>query len=333
MPRKSRIDAAGALHHVIARGIERRVIFRDDYDRDLFLDRLGVILDQTKTHCYAFALIPNHFHLLLRTGLAPLAQVMRRLLTAYAIRHNRRHKRSGHLFQNRYKSILCQEESYFLELVRYIHLNPLRAGIVAMTEGLEEFRYCDHGPILGRHANSWQDVDGVLRLFAGETSLARTAYLRFVEEGATAGRRDDLVGGGLIRSSGGWTNVLAMRRDNLFRKSDERILGDGDFVDRVLSEAQERMERRYHLKAMGFDMESVADHVCRLLTIDREELFTPGKEPAKVVARSLFCYFAVNELGTSQSELSYHLDLSAAAVSMAVKRGQKLVKERGYRFP
>lgn len=173
----------------------------------------------------------------------------------------------------------------------------------------------------------------MLRLFADETSLARTAYLRFVKEGATAGRRDDLVGGGLIRSSGGWTNVLAMRRENLFRKSDERILGDGDFVDRVLSEAEERMERRYHLKAMGFDIESVADHVCRLLAIDREELFTPGKEPAKVVARSLFCYFAVSELGMNQSELSRHLGLSTAAVSMAVKRGQKLVEERGYSFP
>ncbi len=111
------------------------------------------------------------------------------------------------------------------------------------------------------------------------------------------------------------------------------ICGDGDFVDRVLSEAQERMERRYHLKTMGFGIESVADHVCRLLAIDRSEIFTPGKEPAKVMARSLFCYFAVSELGTSQSELSHHLCLSAASVSMAVKRGRKLSLERGYSFP
>lgn len=120
-----------------------------------------------------------------------------------------------------------REESYFTELVRYIHLNPLRAGIVATTEDLEErFRFCGHGPILGRCANSWQDVHGVLGLFADETSLARTAYLRFVKEGATAGRRDDLVGGGLIRSSGGWTNVLTCAVRIFFRKSNERILGD-----------------------------------------------------------------------------------------------------------
>ena len=118
MPRKSRIDAAGALHHIIARGIDRCEIFRDNTDRNNFLDRLGEIASETTTSCYAWALIPNHFHLLLRTGSVPIASVMRRLLTGYAVSHNRRHRRSGHLFQNRYKSILCQEDAYLLELVR-----------------------------------------------------------------------------------------------------------------------------------------------------------------------------------------------------------------------
>ena len=127
MPRTARIDAPGALHHIIARGIGRRRIFDDDADRDGFLERLGSVLIESGAICYAWALIPNHFHLLLRTGQAPVSSVMRRLLTGYAMGYNRRHRRVGHLFQNRYKSILCQEEPYFLELVRYIHLNPLRA--------------------------------------------------------------------------------------------------------------------------------------------------------------------------------------------------------------
>jgi len=130
MARKSRIDAPGALHHIIARGIERSKIFRDDTDRNNFLDRLSGILKESSTLCFAWSLIPNHFHLLLRTGDVPIATVMRRLLTGYAVFHNRRHSRSGHLFQNRYKSILCQENTYLLDLVRYIHLNPIRAGIV-----------------------------------------------------------------------------------------------------------------------------------------------------------------------------------------------------------
>ena len=126
MPRKSRIDAAGALHHIICRGIEQTDIFVDDFDRDNFVERLGKILSETNTPCFAWALLPNHFHLLLRTGEVPLSTIMRRLLTGYAVSFNRRHRRHGHLFQNRYKSILCQDDPYLLELVRYIHLNPLR---------------------------------------------------------------------------------------------------------------------------------------------------------------------------------------------------------------
>ena len=126
MPRKSRIDAPGALHHIIARGIDRRQIFENDADRDHFLSRLGDILTETKTVCYAWALIPNHFHLLLRTSNVSISTTMRRLLTGYANWYNRRHRRYGHLFQNRYKSILCQEDVYLLELVRYIHLHPVK---------------------------------------------------------------------------------------------------------------------------------------------------------------------------------------------------------------
>ena len=106
MPRQARIDAAGALHHIIVCGIESRKIFRDDADRDAFVKRLGQVVIETQTDCFGWALIPNHVHLLLRTGLTPITTVMRRLLTGYAVQFNRRHRRHGHLFRNRYKSIL-----------------------------------------------------------------------------------------------------------------------------------------------------------------------------------------------------------------------------------
>ncbi|MCX5895670.1 MAG: transposase, partial [Proteobacteria bacterium] len=125
MPRQARIDAPGALHHIIIRGIERRAIFQDDQDRDAFLERLGRILIETATPCFAWCLMPNHVHLLLRTGLVPTASIMRRLLTGYAQHFNRRYGRYGHLFQNRYKSVLCEEDPYLLTLVQYIHLNPV----------------------------------------------------------------------------------------------------------------------------------------------------------------------------------------------------------------
>jgi REP element-mobilizing transposase RayT len=119
MPRAARLDAPGVLDHIIIRGIERRKIFRDAKDRENLLERLGSLLSETNTACYAWALVPNHAHFLLRTGEVAVATVMRRLHTGYVVSFNRRHRRHGHLLQNRYKSIICQEEPYFKELVRY----------------------------------------------------------------------------------------------------------------------------------------------------------------------------------------------------------------------
>jgi putative transposase len=252
MPRKARIDATGALHHVIARGIERGVIFRDNIDRDRFIERLSGILIETATQCYAWALIPNHFHLLLKTGRMPIKQVMQKLLTGYAVSHNRRHMRSGHLFQNRYKSILCQEEPYLLELVRYIHLNPIRAGIITDINELDRFPFCGHSPLVGKLQNNWQNTQEVLRLFSIDPETARTEYCNFVARGLSMGHRNDLIGGGLIRSSGGWERVIAGRRDKQFQKSDERILGDDQFVSQALIEAK---EQQLSLKTGGIDIE------------------------------------------------------------------------------
>ena len=112
MPRQARLDAPGVLHHIMIRGIERRKIFISDRDRKDFLERLARLLAETETDCYAWAFLPNHAHFLFRTGLTPLATVMRRLLTGYAVSFNSRHKRYGQLFQNRYKSIVCQEDAY-----------------------------------------------------------------------------------------------------------------------------------------------------------------------------------------------------------------------------
>ncbi|MBN2034489.1 MAG: transposase [Deltaproteobacteria bacterium] len=131
MPRKARIEASGALHHVIIRGIERRKIFRSDFDRDNFLKRLSALIPETKTDCFAWVLMSNHVHLLLRTGCVPIALLMNRLLSGYAGWFNKKYRRHGQLFQNRYKSILCQEDIYLKELVCYIHSNSLRAGLVA----------------------------------------------------------------------------------------------------------------------------------------------------------------------------------------------------------
>ncbi len=273
MPRKARIDAPGALHHIIVRGIERRKIFEDDTDRNNFLDRLGKVLSETGTKCFAWALIPNHFHLFLRTGACPLATVMRRLLTGHAMNFNRRHRRSGQLFQNRYKSILCQEDTYLLELVRYIHLNPIRAGLVSDIKTLDKHPFCGHAVVMGKKKNDWQDDAYVLKLFSDKKSTARRRYKIFVQKGIQEGKRPELTGGGLIRSSGGWSVITSLRRANIHFKSDERVLGDSDFVARVLRAADESLERKYDLKSKGYDIDKLSNRVAEIFFIDPAEIF------------------------------------------------------------
>jgi REP element-mobilizing transposase RayT len=332
MARKSRIDAPGALHHITARGIERRNIFRGDADRNHFIERLGAILTETRTRCLAWALVNNHFHLLLKTGDAPLPTVMRRLMTGYAVSFNLRYRRHGHLFQNRYKSILCQEEAYLTELVRYIHLNPVRARIVADVDALDRYPYTGHSVLMGFMKREWQDTRRVLSRYGETTEAARWNYRQFVQEGVALGRRSDLVGGGLLRSAGGWDAVKAMRKAGVFEKSDERILGDGSFVEEVLAAAEEQLEQKTRLRVQGVDLDKVAAWVSELMDLEPEQIGRPGKERRRVNARSLYCYWAVRELGISQSALSRKLGLSVTGVGQSVKRGEKLVRERNYRL-
>jgi putative transposase len=332
MPRKARIDTPGALHHIIVRGIERRKIFYDDNDRDNFLDRLGIILTDTKTSCFAWALIPNHLHLLLRTGVAPIATVMRRLLTGYAVSFNRRHRRHGQLFQNRYKSILCQEDPYLLELVRYIHLNPLRAGLVSDLKKLDKFPYCGHSVLMGKRKNDWQDPEYILKLFNSRYSVARRRYRDYVKKGIAEGQRPDLVGGGLIRSAGGWSVVKALQKSAARMKGDERILGDGDFVETVLKEARESLERKYTLGAQGYNFDWLVKHVAKLLNSEPKDVLAQGKYKQCVKARGLLCYWGTRELGMTTVELAKKLNLAQPTISQSVMRGRKIAEDEGLKL-
>jgi len=330
MPRRSRIDAPGALHHIMARGIDRQDIFTDQKDYFAFIKRLGNLLIETKTSCYAWALIPNHFHLLLRTGNVPVSHLMKRLLTGYAVVFNRRHNRSGHLFQNRYKSILCQEDSYMLELVRYIHLNPLRAKLIDDYKTLAGYPYCGHGAIMGRRIVEWQDMEYVLGLFGKKEGGARSEYSRFVRKGIEQGRRHDLTGGGLLRSHGGWTGVKILRETGEYQKSDERILGDGGFVKEVLANAEEKLIKKCQMKAEGYDLKKLTKRVSEITGISTKKIFDSQRDKKRTEARSILCYWAKEELGMSQRELALLLNLTPPAISYAVKRGRVTVEKNLY---
>ena len=333
MPRQARIDAPGALQHVLVRGIERQRIFQDDADRETFLLRLRQVLLKSGAGCYAWALMPNHVHLLLKTGLLPIAMTMQRLLTGYAVDFNRRHRRHGHLFQNRYKSILCQEEPYLLELVRYIHLNPLRGTLVQDLEELDSYPYAGHSVLMGKRSHPWQETNAVLARFARGTGAARRAYRDFVEAGIVLGRRPELVGGGLIRSLGGWAEaVKVLRKGGVRIKSDERILGDSEFVLTALENSKERLAPDERVRRQGYDIQRVARRAAAVFGLSEDDIFTVSKQPRLVAARSLFCYWAVRELEESATAIARRLRLSQPAVSAAVRRGAEIAEAEKVRL-
>jgi REP element-mobilizing transposase RayT len=240
------------LHHIMIRGIEHRKIFLNTTDYEDLLDRLSKLLPETQTVCYAWSLMPNHAHFLFCTGKRPIATLMRRLLTGYAVSFNRRHRRDGRLFQNRYKSIICQEDAY-------------------------------------------------------------------------------LTGGGLIRSLGGWSEVKKHRgKTSEHTMSDERILGDGLFVDSVITQADEAFDHRYELKRGGYDLERIAERVGEILDIKKEDVLSKGSQKTKVKARSMLCYWAVRETGMSIRSLAKRLGMSAPGVGYAVERGAAIIRENQY---
>jgi len=327
MPRKARIDAPGALHHIIIRGIEKKAIFLDDHDKDKFVERLRKILLDTSTPCFAWALMPNHAHLLLRTGFMPLATVMRRLLTGYAQQFNRRHNRHGPLFQNRYKSILCEENPYLLELVRYIHLNPLRAGIVKNLNDLKNHRYNGHGILMGNLSYDWQDKNYVLKLFGKKIGAARKSYLSFMADGISQGRRPELVGGGLIRSVGGWATLKADLLKGLRIKGDERILGSSDFVIEALKEADEEFEQITSLKRRGVNLDGLIVKVAEYYKINEAELKKGSRKRQIVKARTVLCCLAIRKLKESCLSVSQKLNISPSAVSKSISRGEAILAQ------
>lgn len=251
----------------------------------------------------------NHVHLLLRPRQTCLAPFMRRLLTGYAIYFNLRHKRSGHLFQNRYKSIVCDEDTYLLELVRYIHLNPLRAGLVTDLTALDDCPWSGHAVIMGQGVLPGQSVDDLLRLFARREGEGRRRYRQFVADGVEQGKRDDLTSSG------------KRRLENPDDPYDDRILGGGDFVE----DLRGRRGLAAELPSRLGIAELIAK-VCDRFTVDSALLREKSRAVGVAEVRGLVSYLATRYLGHSGAAVGRQLGLSRSGVSMAVRRGELLIK-------
>ena len=216
------------------------------------------------------------------------------------------------------------------ELVRYIHLNPLRAGLVADMKALDNHPWCGHSVLMNKTQQAWQNVDYVYGLFSEKKRLARTGYRTYVETGILDAKRPDLTGGGLLRSSGGWTGLKGLRKTGIRVKGDERILGDSGFVENVLKSAEEEFEEKYDLKARGYDFYRVKERVAEVLEMEIEQVMAFGKSPQTVRARSLLCFWAHRRLGMTTIQIGRRLNIGQSAVSRSSMRGQQIERENRF---
>jgi len=296
----------------MARGIDRTDIFIDAADRTRFLGIIEELVDKTGTKIPAWSIMSNHFHLLVLSGPSGLPAFMRRLMTRYAVYFNRTHHRTGHLFQNRYKSVVCEEELYFLELVRYIHLNPLRAGIVASLTDLDVYPWCGHSTIMGKTTRVWQDRMRVIAHFSTSVARGIRFYRAFVNEGKDRGKQPILTGGGLRRSLGGATPSKDERA-----AFDERVLGSSDFVTRILNETE------HSPHAHVLDKHAVIDMICEDLGVRREQLRNGSRRRRVCKARARIIEELVNGSGVSLAEVARLVGVSPSGVANTLKRAEK----------
>jgi REP element-mobilizing transposase RayT len=298
----------------MGRGIEGVKIFRTRLDRQDFIDRLAELCQGGYFSVYAWALMSNHFHLLIKTLHYPLSSGMRKLLTGYVINFNRRHKRFGHLFQNRYKSIVCEEDPYLLELTRYIHLNPLRKRVVSGMEELKKYPWTGHSALMGEIIRDWQDRDTILSYFSSKKKRAIISYEKFVSEGVSFGKKPELVGGGLIRSLGGWSAVLALRKKDMREAYDERILGSGDFVLDVFSSVDQKTQDTLRLPIQKKTLLELAGEISEKEGLTEKELRSGSRLKRISKGRRMFCQAAVREMRYPGAEVARFLGVTTSAV-------------------
>jgi REP element-mobilizing transposase RayT len=302
----------------MVRGIERTPLFRDDTDRADFVGRLAPLAEHGALTVDAWALLPNHAHRLLRTGQRPRARSMRTLLTGYAGAFNRRHKRVGHLCHNRYTSIVVEEERYLLELVRDLHLNPVRAHVVPELRALARYPWSGHRALLGTGPRPWQDTATILAHFGPTRRRALAAYRAFVAAGLPQGRRPEFQGGGLIRSLGGWAAVPAPRRSGARGPADARILGTADFVAAIRREASDPPGG---WRPSRVPLATLAARLAASVGVTVPALVGGTQTHAVVTARQLLGYVWVELLGRRASDLARAVGQTQGNVSWAARRG------------
>jgi putative transposase len=284
MARRPRLLAPGVLYHVIVRGNHRQKTFLNEGDYQAYLERLGRYRTRLGVTVYAYCLMPNHVHLLVETGSQPLSRFMQGLQQSYTQYFNRKHRKVGHLFQGRYQAIVCDKDEYLLSLVRYIHLNPIRAK---MVRKLEDYRYSGHRNYMEGLVSEVLEPGRVLDMLGG-----RAGYRRFVLEGLKDGHRPDY-----------------------YQVEDQRFLGAEEFAQKLkLKVNEQEMPRRK--KQLSVVFRSAA----RAVGTAREVLEGADRGWEVSQSRALIGYVLIRRLGYQLKDVAKCLGRDAATVSSLVSR-------------
>lgn len=281
MPRPPRLHIDGGFYHVILRGNHREAIFFSSTDRDQFAALVGEVIERFRMRVHAYCWMTNHVHLLMQVSDVPLGRAMMRIASRYARATQRKRPTTGHLFERRHRAILVDADSYLLELIRYIHLNPVRAGIVANPA---EYFWSAHRAYLGLETIPWVTTDFALGLFSPELTRAREAYHRFVLAGIGVPPDQELTQG---------------------RSDEPRILGD----DRFLAGVKMHWRPRDH-----HSIETLIDHLCRQHQIDPADLIRPGRQRRLARLRALIVHHALERRIATLSDLARHFGRSASTL-------------------
>lgn len=287
MPRKPRLHVPGGVYHVILRGNGAQDIFFDPADRRYFYGLLKEGTQRFGYRIHAFCLMSNHVHLVLQVGETPLARPMQNLSFRYARRINWRTQRSGHLFQGRYKALLVDADSYLLELVRYVHLNPVRAGLVRQAE---DHPWSSHRCYLARERLPWLTTDWVLEQFGRRVAEARSGFKSFVADDAKSGPHGEFHLG----------------------EGDSRVLGDDHFLARTL-EAKA-------VEGPAPELDAIIGQVCARYGIESDELAARSRRHALSLARGVVGYMARETAAATIGDIARRFDRDPTTMSHAVRR-------------
>jgi REP element-mobilizing transposase RayT len=308
----TRLDAPGTIHHVITRGVDGREVFADDLDRRTYLGDLTEVLLDSGMVALAWALMPNHVHLVLRTGGTPLGRVMQRVGTRHARHFNTRHARVGTLFQGRYRSILVDEDPYFLTLIRYVHRNPLRAGIVDSVEALATHPWTGHAVLMGRRTAAFQSTQPVLARFGATAADARHALVRWMGDPAAEEGPLGSEAPGVIHLRGAPMHQSAS------------AVGRLDFIGNAIQDLPDSPPRKHWLREQ-WNIDAVIDHVCKVVGVDPRSVRSGDRKRTAARARAAVAYLARHELGIPCKELSRHLGVSNSILGRRLSLGADVV--------